>query len=62
MNESLVVDDLASETRWSGLSQNGLAFKAEQSLQHKNRLRTIQLSRPDGPPSHKDHLIPLWET
>jgi hypothetical protein len=29
MNESLVADGLASETEWSGLSQNGLAFKAE---------------------------------
>jgi hypothetical protein len=24
--------------------------------------RMIQLSRPDSPPSHRDHLIPLWET
>jgi hypothetical protein len=31
MNESLVTDGLASETERSSLSQNGLAFKAEQS-------------------------------
>jgi hypothetical protein len=31
MNESLVVDGLASETGRSGLSQNGSAFKAERS-------------------------------
>jgi hypothetical protein len=35
MNESLVADGLASETGRSGLSQNGSAFKAEQSPQHK---------------------------
>jgi hypothetical protein len=35
MNESLLADGLNSETRRSGLSQNGSAFKAEQSPQHK---------------------------
>jgi hypothetical protein len=35
MNESLVSDGLASETGWSGLSQNGSAFKVERSPQHK---------------------------
>ena len=35
MNESLVAGGLASETGQSGLSQNGSAFKAEQSPQHK---------------------------
>ena len=36
MNESLVADGLASETGRSGLSQNGSAFKAEQSPQHRS--------------------------
>jgi hypothetical protein len=62
MNESLVADSLAFETGWSGLSQNGSAFKAEQSPQHKLVSRMIRLSRADGPPSHTDHLIPLWKT
>jgi hypothetical protein len=35
MNESLVVDGLASETGRPGLSQNDSAFKAGQSPQHK---------------------------
>jgi hypothetical protein len=35
MNESLVADGLTSETGRSGLSQNGSAFKAEQSPQHR---------------------------
>jgi hypothetical protein len=62
MNESLVADSLSSETGRSGLSQNGSAFKSEQSPQHKLVSRTIRLSRPDGPSSHRDHLIPLWKT
>jgi hypothetical protein len=35
IDESLVADDLASKTGWSGLSQKGSAFKTEQSSQHK---------------------------
>jgi hypothetical protein len=35
MNESLVSDGPASETRQSNLSQNSSTFKAERSLQHK---------------------------
>jgi hypothetical protein len=49
MNESLVVDGLASETGRSGLSQNGSAFKAEQSPQHKTNVAdnpTLETRRP----------------
>jgi hypothetical protein len=36
MNESLVTNGLTSENGRSGLSQNGSAFKAEQSPQHRS--------------------------
>jgi hypothetical protein len=50
MNESLVTDSLAFETGRSGLSQNGSAFKAERSPQHKTSLTddpTLKTGRSD---------------
>jgi hypothetical protein len=41
MDESLVTDGLASETEWSGLSQNGSDFMAEQSPQQKTSVADI---------------------
>jgi hypothetical protein len=54
-NMSLHTDGLVFEVGRSGLSQNSSAFKTERLPQHKTIVT-------DGPPSHRDHLIPLWET
>jgi hypothetical protein len=62
MNESLVTDGLASETGRSGLSQNGSAFKAEQSPQHKTSVVDDPTLETGHSAVHRDHLIPLLET
>jgi hypothetical protein len=62
MNMSLDTDGPTSEAERSGLSQNHSAFKAEQPPQHKTVSRMVRPSRPDSPPSHRDHLIPMLGT
>jgi hypothetical protein len=62
MNESLVADGPTSEVERSGLLQDNSAFKTEHPPQYKPVSQTIRPPKLEGPPSHKDHLIPLWET
>jgi hypothetical protein len=60
VHESLVTDSSASKAGWSGLSQNSSDFKTEHLPQRKDSVTDDPVPRPESPPSHKDHLIPLW--
>jgi hypothetical protein len=62
IHESLVTDSSASKAGWSGLSQNSSDFKTEHLPQRKDNITDDPALRLESLPSHKDHLIPLWET